>query len=157
MGSAIALRERKPLVPDTPTDQTELITELRQLTNQLKVEEVLSGWGYALRRTEVLGEKEKNAKAYLLVLNPNEHTINVTGFSDLEKASEEYLKVEKSLSTDLSGAQAVLVSVESLTALRSAYPNYYLDTTEFVFALKRAIKPPRSKARKTAKIARISR
>jgi ppGpp synthetase/RelA/SpoT-type nucleotidyltranferase len=138
MGSAIALRERMPLVPDTPTDETVLVAELRDYAMALKVEEVLEGSGIALRHTEVRGEK--NAKAFLLVLNSNEHTVTVNGFSDLEKASEEYIAIEKSIS-NMAGCQAVLVSVESLAALRSAYPNYYLDTTAFVLALKRAIKP----------------
>src|SRR5260370_41876111 len=41
MGSAIALRERKPLGPDTPTDEHKVIAELRQLTTQLQLDEGL--------------------------------------------------------------------------------------------------------------------
>jgi hypothetical protein len=37
------------------------------------------------------------------------------------------------------GAEAVLVSVDSVTALRSAYPNYFLDTKAFVEAYKLAV------------------
>ena len=95
MASAIALREHKPLVPTTPTNEKELVAELRRYTDLLNVEEVLRGWGSALLQTDIEGDK--NAKAYLLVLNPEAHTISVTGFSDLEKASEHYIETEKAL------------------------------------------------------------
>lgn len=35
--------------------------------------------------------------------------------------------------------QAVLVSVEDVTALREAFPNYYLDTSAFIQAVHVAI------------------
>jgi hypothetical protein len=37
------------------------------------------------------------------------------------------------------GVQAVLVSADSLEAVRAAYPNFYADTTAFVQALNEAI------------------
>jgi ppGpp synthetase/RelA/SpoT-type nucleotidyltranferase len=149
MGSAIARRERRPLVPGTPTDEETLIKELRELSNRLRVQETLQGWSYALDETKVreYGVRGK-AKAYLLVLNPTAYTLDVTGFNDLAKASEEYTKVEKELSTDISGTQAVLVSVDKLSELRTAYPNYRLDTTAFVMAVKRATMLPRRKKSK---------
>src|SRR5215472_18078081 len=38
------------------------------------------------------------------------------------------------------GVQTVLVSVDSMDAIREAYPNYYADTGDFVAALEEAIK-----------------
>ena len=38
-----------------------------------------------------------------------------------------------------SNSDAVLVSVDSMTSLRRAYPNYFLDTNLFVEAVKAAI------------------
>jgi hypothetical protein len=37
-------------------------------------------------------------------------------------------------------SDAVLVSVDSIDALRRAYPNYFLDTELFIDALNRALK-----------------
>jgi hypothetical protein len=48
MGSAIAHREKRVPVPNTPVNRKELADELRAYTKRLKVEEVLQGWGYAL-------------------------------------------------------------------------------------------------------------
>jgi Uncharacterized protein conserved in bacteria len=137
MGSAIAHREKRVPVPNTPINRQELADELRAYTKRLKVEEVLQGWGYAL---SLAARNEENAEAYLLVLDPEAMKVDVTGYNrnELGLATEDYLATEKSIQ-GTPGAQAVLVSVESLDALRSAYPNYYLDTTAFVRALRLAI------------------
>jgi ppGpp synthetase/RelA/SpoT-type nucleotidyltranferase len=137
MGSAIAIREGRYLVPGAPVNHGELVRELRVLSDELKIEDVLAGWSAAVK---ILAPNGANASAFLLVLDQNARTIQVTGFGqkELERASEEYLKVEKE-NTDSRMVQAVLVSVASLDALRSAYPNYYLDTTAFLNAVRQAI------------------
>jgi hypothetical protein len=56
----------------------------------------------------------------------------------LQNAADAYLQVEKA-TADNPEIQTVLVSVDSIEALRQAYPNYYLDTGEFVEAMKRII------------------
>jgi hypothetical protein len=135
MGSAIALREKQPLVPGTPTDKAELITELRALTQKLNVANLLSGWGYALK---ILPAKNvTDAVAFLVYLNTPARVVTTTGFKkeELPQAEEAYLNLEKTIPSD-SGSQAVLVSVESVQAIRGAYPNYYLDTDAFLRALR---------------------
>lgn len=137
MGSAIALRERRPIVPGTPEDPQELVAELRLLSKQLKIETVLRGWRGAV---QILGAR-KDAHAFLLITDSTNNSIQVKGFAqqDLAKATDEYLIVEKQFA-DNPGVQAVLVSVESLATLRSAYPNYYLDTSTFLRVVRQAIK-----------------
>lgn len=137
MGSAIALRERCPLVPGTPADQPELVREIRELSEKLLVEEVLKGWGSAVQRLEA---SPGDSAVFLLVLDAEKKTLDVTPFKkgELEKASKAYSDVEKR-TKERPRIQAVLVSVDSVEALRSAYPNYYLDTTAFIEAMKDAI------------------
>ena len=48
------------------------------------------------------------------------------------------MQVEKEL-VEVENANAVLVSVQSLTELRRAYPNYFLDVRRFVEDLDRVI------------------
>ena len=73
-------------------------------------------------------------------LDPQERTIGVRGFaeSQLSFAFDAYLASEKRLALD-HDTQVVLVAVDSLAALRAAYPNYYLDAVEFVTAMRRAL------------------
>ena len=58
--------------------------------------------------------------------------------NQLSFAFDAYLASEKRLALD-HDAQVVLVAVDSLAALRAAYPNYYLDAAEFVSAMRRAL------------------
>jgi hypothetical protein len=142
MGSAIALREKCKPVPGTPVDKKELVHELRELTHTLNVRAVLEGWRTSLNIVQS-GRVSQDSVAFLLEIDPVAWQVSFGGFSknQLEQASELYLKREKELAVKpIPGAQVVLASANSLRALRSAFPNYYLDTRVFIEAMSDAIK-----------------
>ncbi len=98
MGSSLALRERTPLVPGTPTDPDELTRELRDAALKLRVKERLSGWASALRSLP-----RRNTKDYrwlLLILNVKENTIKVTGYEDGASASAKLAEIEQNPSSE---------------------------------------------------------
>jgi ppGpp synthetase/RelA/SpoT-type nucleotidyltranferase len=136
MGTAIAQREDCPVVPNTPSDEWELIEELHQLFNELQVEMVLAG----ITATVDMVKIEPNAAAYLLVLDANKKHLEIKSYkaNEMVNAFQENLLVEEQYA-DNPAVQAVLVSVDSITNLQSAYPNYYLDTGEFLEAVRLAI------------------
>lgn len=139
MGSVLARRERCPLVAGTPQDDRELRRAVTDLSNELRVDEVLTSYHVVLEMTR--RARAKNSY-YLLELRPTSQTagrIVVTPFmeQDAERATEKYLRAERALAGE-PAAQAVLVRVESLNALKRAYPNYFLDTRMFIDALRLA-------------------
>jgi ppGpp synthetase/RelA/SpoT-type nucleotidyltranferase len=136
MGSAIAHREKSPLVPGTPEKGEHLIQEIRDLSERLSVEHVLRMWGYAVHR---LTAEPSDAVAFLLVLDSGAKSLEITPFKagELDKASETYARVERE-TRDHPEVQAVLVSVETVEALPAAYPNFYLDTSVFIDAMNQA-------------------
>jgi hypothetical protein len=138
MGTAIANRERTAPVPNTPTDKKQLVQELRRYARTLDVEGKLRAYGAALQTLEEPGLQK--AHYFLLALDPVANSVTVTGykFGELEEASNQYLATERAMSGK-PGADVVLVSVESLASLRRAYPNYFLDTSVFIDAVKRAV------------------
>lgn len=137
MASDIAIRERANPVPDTPTSKNALKKELRAYAKKLDVEGHLRAYGAALQETE---SAAPGAHYFLLQLDPNTKHLNIQGytFAELDKAAEEYTRAERGIGQ--SGSDTVLVSVESLDALCSAYPNYFLDTHVFLSAVTQAIK-----------------
>ncbi|MFC5302447.1 RelA/SpoT domain-containing protein [Azospira restricta] len=137
IGSAIALRERAPLVPDTPARSSELFSELRHYADKLKVQDRLREYGKALR---YLTDAQDGAHYYLLQLDPKNGTLLVTGFkqNQVELAEKTYAQAEQ-LAKDKAETDAVLVSVESVTALSRAYPNYFADTRLFLVLLEQAL------------------
>jgi hypothetical protein len=138
MGSAIALKERRPLVPETPMNPAELVAEISALSSQLQIEKVLRQWGAAV---QLLTEHPPEADAYLLVLDTENMTMRISAYQQNQRlaATQEYSRVEKEI-TGGSKSQAVLVSVSSVRDLRRAYPNYFLDTSVFINAVNQAIR-----------------
>jgi hypothetical protein len=141
MGSYIAMRERTPLVPGTPTDRLELRRELRRYAEQLEVVEHLELYATALGTPERAGAAS-DAHYFLLELDPTLKRIRVTGYKadELEKAASDYLTVETNLLAQSEFRDAVLVSVKSFAALKQAYPNYFLDTHRFIRIVREAVK-----------------
>lgn len=142
MGSALAMREGTPLVPGTPTDQEALRAEIREHAKRLDVQQKLEAYRSLVEHSEDL-RNVQGAHYFLLALDAEARTLIVTGFqaSESQQASKAYLKVERATAGKL-GADAVLVSAESVAALKRAYPNYFLDTRVFLEALKQAITEP---------------
>jgi ppGpp synthetase/RelA/SpoT-type nucleotidyltranferase len=139
MGTAIAFRENSPAVPSTPTDRRQLKDELRHLADALNVENRLQTFGVALKTVETGAPKK--AHYFLLTLDPaaNSVTVKAYRYHELERATSDYLTIERVIADDRPGADAVLVSVDSMDSLRRAYPNYFLDTNAFIKAVKQAI------------------
>jgi hypothetical protein len=137
MGSAIAMREETPLVPNTPQNPNELKVELKQYATDLDVGGRLRAYGNALEAVEE--PAVAGADYYLLELDPSIMQISVTPYSrrELDRASTDYLEVEKKIAGSTS--DAVLVSVDSMASLRRAYPNYFLDTRRFLETVEEAI------------------
>ncbi len=137
MGSALAIREGTPLVEGTPSDNGELVKELRDLTKTLQVRRRLRGWTSALK--QLPKRDTTNARWLLLVLDISGNTIKATGYSTGKEASDAVAAIETLPNSEQ--LDAVVVWVNSARGLRRAYPNYYADTTAFLGALSTALKP----------------
>ncbi len=135
MGSAMAMREERPTIPNTPTTFRELQKDIIALEDKLDVEGHLSTFRDSL---SVFDEDRLTSDAhyYLLELDVTSRRVLIKGYkqNELLKASDEYLSLERRIVG--SNTDAVLVSADSLEKLRLAYPNYYLDTDLFLEAVK---------------------
>jgi ppGpp synthetase/RelA/SpoT-type nucleotidyltranferase len=142
--SVFAIEERQPTVPGTPATLEEIVPELETLYTSLNVRNTLSGWTAATQfATSATDDDIKNAAMILLELNPDKFELTLTPFSkdQLPEANKRYAKIEK----DRPDLQAVLVSVDSMHALRLAYPNYFLDTNVFLDGLDKEILESKTK------------
>ncbi len=141
MGTYFADRERSTPIPGTPTNKKELKRELQECARELDVINRLPAYGRALQ--VVADPKFQHSYYFLLKLEPTASTVTITGYkqNELEKASRDYLAIERAIveKADVI-SDAVLVSVESMTTLKRAYPNYFLDTHAFTESVKQAIR-----------------
>lgn len=136
MSSAIALMEGANAEQKT---KAELGQEVKSLAEKLMVQNVLKAYRVTLNYFGSLDERK--AKLMLVQLDPDDDKVRVQGFriAESQQANAAYAAAEKSIG-DKSASQAVLVRVESVDALRKAYPNYFLDTALFAKLVDEVIK-----------------
>jgi ppGpp synthetase/RelA/SpoT-type nucleotidyltranferase len=131
--SAFAFRENSLPIPGTPTSHQEMVRELREYIRQLDLRNRLSAYGSALKFLANPQHDRSDNHYFLIELNPAQRLVEVTTFklSESRLANIKYLEVEKKM-RERPGSEAVLVSADSLEAMRKAYPNYFLDTHVFM-------------------------
>lgn len=135
-GSAFALLESCPPVTEFEhLSKEETFIQTLQEYRRLGVQEKLSAYSIATR--SIISDNSRGSY-HLILLYPKEQKVAIRGYSQqrLDEANEEYMRVEKRIASGES-IQAVLVSAGSISALKKAYPNYFLDTQAFFRHMKR--------------------
>jgi hypothetical protein len=127
VSSAFAEVEQSPPVPGTPTG-VELLANIHDIGLRLQVVRKLNQFRTALQLTSTLPRGVGDL--FLLTLAADGKRLEVERIQDEASANARYQAVERQVLG--SGADAVLVQAASLEALRLAYPNYFLDTQEFL-------------------------
>ena len=141
VSSAFAIKENCPIVNNTPQKKEELYSKIKEKEKELDVIEKLTKWSNALRLIDEKQLKNKNAKFFLLELDINREDLLIQSFEsrEEEQATKEYSKLEKKYKNQ-KDYDVVLVGVDVAKDLKKAYPNYFVDTTEFVKELKEILK-----------------
>jgi hypothetical protein len=131
MGDVVALREECPLLTDINGE--EIRREAIRLARKLKVIPTFEGMSTVIESFS--GSDE--ADLYLMVLDSQKRHISYQGFKEAEfkNATEMYSSAEK-VHYDDPDVNVVLVAVSSLNDLKSAYPSYFLDSSNFITLIK---------------------
>jgi len=110
----------------------EIKQELIRQYKELDIEDVIKGYSRAAKHIDENLSK-KNYDYYLIRVDLINKLVNVKYYTnaELEKANEDYTNVEREINSG-SNMQAVLVSTDRISQLKRAYPNYFLDTTDFL-------------------------
>jgi hypothetical protein len=141
-----AYLEKSPCVPGTPENIEDLKSELRDLTEKLKVFNRLDGMASSVEVLKTIGTYaprigKNRIVEYIFVLDVEKRVIDPIGFTEakLPLIADEYLRLEKE-HFDNPNIQVVQVKVGTARDLKKAYPNYYLDAQSFLASIKAAIK-----------------
>lgn len=117
----------------------QICQKILELDQKYNILTMLSGLLVSSKNIE---EFQKNTHYYFVIqLDMNTRRLRITGYkkSDFENAKEYYDFLEQN-SKNANNIDVVLVSSDKIKTLRKAYPNYYLDSREFVEVIERAIK-----------------
>lgn len=137
MASAeFAKLEKRPI--GSHVEGVDTNAELMRLSKQLNVVKRLEA--FAVSANHIIQKLDEKTDYFLLELDHEQGSIRVTQFKtqDLEIASREYLEKEKE-AKEVQRFDVVLVAAGSLHALKSAYPNYFADSKEFVRYMARSV------------------
>lgn len=129
VSSVFSFLENTPQVPRfAHLSKQETINEVARMEKELGAIEKMKSFSTVVSS---IGNN-KSYTYHLLVLNSLEHTINVYTYDrdNFEKAMADYAKFEEEASKG-SKLEPVLVSAGPMENLRKAYPNLFLDITEF--------------------------
>lgn len=128
--SAFAVLESTPRIPgyDSLNDQ-ETFEKLLKIEKELNVLNKLRGFRVVARH---ISNDKKKGQYHLITLDMENRTARIQSYEakNISLASEEYSKKEAEISSG-KNLQVVLVSSESIIALRKAYPSYFLDSELF--------------------------
>jgi hypothetical protein len=131
--SAFASIEKMPLVPGCDNFQNEmcLFNEVVSKYDSLTIKDKLSGYSIAV--SELSKKENKNSKYHLIILDLKNKFVKIQSYSnkDFAKANIDYTETERSINAG-AHMQAVLISIDKVSALQKAYPNYFLDTRDFM-------------------------
>lgn len=135
VSSLFAIMEDMPVCPNTSDWADELISEIMHLDQNSNIIMKLQAINQAVQTTEYNENFYLTSGYYLLVLDYDEPSLNIYPFkrSNFELAVNAYNKMESEF---LGKIDTVLVSVKSFDTLKTAYPNYFIDISEFLDILR---------------------
>jgi putative GTP pyrophosphokinase len=135
--SVIAIRERCPVIPNTAEDISKITDEIRDIDGRLRVRHKLEGMTASISQIGEHLASVKDVGAYLLLLDLDKKSIQRMRFlnKDVHASYDEYLKLEKQYYGDPT-KQVVHVYVNQVKDLRRAYPNYFLNVSQFLAAMR---------------------
>ena len=135
VSSFFAIKENTPVCPNTSGWADELISEIMQIEKRSNIIMKLKAINQAVQTTAYNENFYLTSGYYLLVLNYDEPSLNIYPFkqSNFELAVYSYNKMESEYTGKI---DIVLVSVKSFETLKVAYPNYFVDISEFLNVLR---------------------
>ncbi len=140
LSSAFAKMEGCPCVPNTPNNEEELYPRIKKMEAELKVINKMNGWMSGIKVFQEATKKTPKLHFFLLELDIIGERLNITGYTKKEEleAIEDYAKAEKR-TLGQKEFDIVLVGVDTIPDLKKAYPNYFVDSREFLSILRKII------------------
>jgi len=136
VSSLIALEEECNTVPNTSNLKEDLINEVKKIVDENSIINILSTINATCNYLQ--NQKIHKKHYYVIVIKNESNEVEVGRYRSFEKANIAYIKAEKAFQSN-----AVLVFASSFDALRKAYPNYFMNVTDFLHLTQRLLEGDR--------------
>lgn len=134
VSSAFTSIENTELLPKhKKMSQKEIFKEIAKMDDEMKVLEKIRGYSVAVNEINKRGSSDTGWSYHLIILNSIEKTVQIKPYKrgSIKQATEDYAKIEEEAAKGQK-IESVLVSAGPLSTLRQAYPNFFLDISDFV-------------------------
>lgn len=129
MSSEIAADEGRPAVPTVSDNPHERLSELKELEQRLNAIATLESYRQAIRKVDDFGHLP--GSSFLIEFNSVTRSVSVRSNVSFQRLAQQYRTAEEDKATN-----AVVVEVDRIDDLVSAYPNYFLDVQMFTGLLR---------------------
>lgn len=129
VSAMFSFEEDTPIVEGVPNTKEELVKELNRIERKISIRQILSARNNAIQLTD---HAPINADYFLLITDVRKRTISINSYDNTEinEAISEYERYEKNRKTD--SLDVVLVSAKNFDTIRQCYPNYFMNTNQFL-------------------------
>ena len=132
-----SLDEKKPVLEELRgVSKASIIAELAQLEQELQISSKLKGLALSARQIETTSRQSDSY--HLMELDVEKGKISLIPFLKDQLSLAETLYAARERETrDDPNISVVLISAGNVTAIKKAYPNYFLDTNSFIKNIER--------------------
>lgn len=125
----------------------QILEQLYELESKINVLERLVGISSAYKHIETPKTEKKPSTYHLIILDLDKRLMDIRGFNkrQLINAESAYLEMEKVVRDNNLNWEVVLISIDDIKKMKIAYPNYFLNSQEFVREVNKIIGPLRTK------------
>ncbi|MBX9614620.1 MAG: RelA/SpoT domain-containing protein [Caulobacteraceae bacterium] len=128
-----AAEEQQPMIPGVSSDREERRAELRDIADRLDAIGTLESYNRAIRQTE--GFLNLKGQSYLVRYDATKRGVEVSSYSNFSRLQNDAFREEISNQHP----DTVVIELDKVGDLRSAYPNYFLDVRMFSDRIKSVI------------------
>ena len=129
-----AYDEKQPILNELAgVDIHSIAKELTDIEQQLQIFSKLQG---LIITTKHIDSSNDNGEYYLMELDSDKGAVNLLAFKQSQLAlAETVYKMREIETKDTPHIEVVLISAGNLKQVKKAYPNYFLDTQDFIKSL----------------------
>lgn len=129
-----AYDEKQPILKELAgVDIHTIAKELKDIEQALQIFSKLKGLIITAKHIE---SSNDNGEYHLMELDSEKHTVNLLAFNQKQLAlAEMFYKAREMETKDIPHIEVVLISAGNLKQVKKAYPNYFLDTQDFIKSL----------------------
>lgn len=140
------IEKTSPIPKHNAKSQEDIFREIARANEEMKILEQIRGYSVAVQEITKRDDSAKKWSYHLIILNSLQKRVEIKAYKreDFKQAVKDYANVEEQAAKG-EKIEPVLVSAGPLDTLKKAYPNFFLDISDFVVKIEDIIREVENK------------